>query len=188
MHENDTKKPPTLNKVLGEARRRVEVEDEELDEARTRRDKLRNLIEKEFPGSDSYVNGSVAHGDALTPLRDVDVGVVVLRVDGVGLPLAIGEDRVDHEPGQQADEIPIDGGDAAGDELDRPAAGDRAEHRGEALRGEGLEPAQEIAQQEAYQGAQREGTDRLEGHALIVYFPPSGGYSQSPALISSCMP
>lgn len=77
MFERDVKKVPTVNKVLEEARRRVEVADDELDEARTRRDKLRNLMEKEFAGSETYVNGSVAHGDALTPLTDVDVGVVV---------------------------------------------------------------------------------------------------------------
>lgn len=77
MNTQGDKKPPTLNKVLEAARRNVEVEDGELDEARDRRDKLRNLLEKEFANSDTYVNGSVAHGDALTPLTDVDVGVVV---------------------------------------------------------------------------------------------------------------
>lgn len=34
-------------------------------------------LRAEFPGSKVYVNGSVAHGDALTPLTDVDVGVIV---------------------------------------------------------------------------------------------------------------
>lgn len=75
--DDEDKKPPTLNKILDQARKRVEVEDEELDEARDRRDKLRAVLEKEFPGSKTYVNGSVAHGDALTPLTDVDVGVVI---------------------------------------------------------------------------------------------------------------
>lgn len=69
--------PPTLEKLLEGARRRVEVDDKELDEARSRRDKLRRVLAKEFARSETYVNGSVAHGDALTPLTDVDVGVVV---------------------------------------------------------------------------------------------------------------
>src|SRR6478736_1165140 len=86
MHHPNDKKPPTLNKVLEEARRRVEVEDDELDEARDRRDKLRSILELEFKDSATYVNGSVAHGDALTPLTDVDVGVVVAEaVDTHGL-------------------------------------------------------------------------------------------------------
>lgn len=77
MNDPNTKNPPTLNDVLDAARRRVEVEDEELDEARSRRDKLRRVLEKEFANSETYANGSIAHGDALTPLTDVDVGVIV---------------------------------------------------------------------------------------------------------------
>ncbi|WP_300528282.1 nucleotidyltransferase [uncultured Nocardioides sp.] len=77
MTSDNDKKPPTLNRVLEEARRNIEVEDDELDEARDRRDKLRSVLAKEFAESTTYVNGSVAHGDALTPLTDVDVGVIV---------------------------------------------------------------------------------------------------------------
>ncbi|WP_143780668.1 nucleotidyltransferase [Ornithinimicrobium sp. CNJ-824] len=38
---------------------------------------------KAFPGARVYVNGSVAHRDALTPLTDVDLGVVVPDPDGI---------------------------------------------------------------------------------------------------------
>jgi predicted nucleotidyltransferase len=69
--------PPKLEELLEQARHRVEVEDKELAEARRRRDMIAAALRSEFPGSKVYVNGSVAHGDALTPLTDVDVGVIV---------------------------------------------------------------------------------------------------------------
>jgi predicted nucleotidyltransferase len=47
-------------------------------------------LRKEFPGSRIYVNGSIAHGDALTPLTDVDLGVVVPDPNGVYGPGKIG--------------------------------------------------------------------------------------------------
>lgn len=46
-------------------------------EARRRRDLIGAALRKEFPGSRTYINGSIAHGDVLTPLNDVDLGVVV---------------------------------------------------------------------------------------------------------------
>lgn len=67
----------SLESALTEGRKRVEVTQKELDEARERRDAVGAALKKAFPGSRVYVNGSVAHGDALTPLTDVDVGVVV---------------------------------------------------------------------------------------------------------------
>lgn len=67
----------TLEEVLNAARRRIEVTDEELAEARKRRSALAEVLCQEFPGCRVYINGSVAHGDALTPLTDVDLGVVV---------------------------------------------------------------------------------------------------------------
>jgi hypothetical protein len=67
----------SLEEVLEEARHRIEVSPAELDEARRRRDAIAGALRAEFPGSRVYVNGSVAHGDALTPLSDVDLGVVV---------------------------------------------------------------------------------------------------------------
>ncbi len=69
--------PPTIEDLLEAARRRIEVEPEEIDEARTRRNAIGAALRDEFPGSRVYVNGSLAHGDALTPLSDVDLGVVV---------------------------------------------------------------------------------------------------------------
>lgn len=69
--------PPKLEELLEQARHRVEVEEKELDEARRRRDMIVAALRAEFAGSKVYVNGSVAHGDALTPLTDVDVGVIV---------------------------------------------------------------------------------------------------------------
>ncbi|MCK6091883.1 nucleotidyltransferase [Micrococcus endophyticus] len=67
----------TLEQIVSQARRRIEVSDAELDEARKRRGVIGNALRDEFPGSRTYVNGSIAHGDALTPLTDVDLGVVV---------------------------------------------------------------------------------------------------------------
>ncbi|KZF04496.1 hypothetical protein A2J03_26240 [Rhodococcus sp. EPR-157] len=73
----------TLLQVLKDARERIQVNDDELDEARRRRDLLAGTLKSEF-GADSrtYVNGSIAHGDALTPLTDIDLGVVVPNSDG----------------------------------------------------------------------------------------------------------
>lgn len=68
---------PTLEQHLEAARRRIQVDDEELDEARRRRTLLGDVLKAEFTGSEIYINGSVAHGDALTPLTDVDLGVIV---------------------------------------------------------------------------------------------------------------
>jgi hypothetical protein len=68
---------PTLEQTLDQARRRIEVSKAELDEARRRRDQSRAALRTAFPGSRTYVNGSLAHGDALFPLTDVDLGVVV---------------------------------------------------------------------------------------------------------------
>lgn len=67
----------SLEALLTEARKHIEVTPEELAEARRRRGLLAMILKKEFPGSRVYVNGSIAHGDALTPLTDVDLGVVV---------------------------------------------------------------------------------------------------------------
>lgn len=73
---------PSLERTLDNARRRIQVRKAELDEARTRRRDLAGCLTAAFPRSRGYINGSVAHGDALTPLADVDVGVVVPNRDG----------------------------------------------------------------------------------------------------------
>lgn len=46
----------------------------ELAQARERRDEIRSVLVSHGP---TYTNGSVAHGDAIRPISDVDVGVVV---------------------------------------------------------------------------------------------------------------
>ncbi|MFL6118781.1 hypothetical protein [Actinophytocola sp.] len=68
---------PRLEDLLTQARGQVEVTQEELDEARDRRQAIASALLAEFPGSRVYFNGSVAHGDALTPLTDIDVGIVI---------------------------------------------------------------------------------------------------------------
>ena len=65
--------PLTLEQHLVEARHRIQVSEDELREARRRRRLLSDALVAEFPGSATYLNGSVAHGDALTPLTDVDL-------------------------------------------------------------------------------------------------------------------
>lgn len=72
---------PSLEETLETARRRIEVSDAELDEARRRRDQIATALRAAFPGCRIYVNGSIAHGDALHPLTDVDLGVVVRDPD-----------------------------------------------------------------------------------------------------------
>lgn len=71
------RRPPTIEQLLETARRRIQVCDTELDEARRRRDIIGAALLREFRGSRVYVNGSVAHGDALNPLTDIDLGIVV---------------------------------------------------------------------------------------------------------------
>lgn len=67
----------SLDQIANAARRRIEVSDEELGEVRKRRGALVAVLDRTFVGGRTYVNGSIAHGDALTPLTDVDLGVVV---------------------------------------------------------------------------------------------------------------
>lgn len=69
--------PSSLETLLTQARHRIEVTQEEIDEARDRREAIANALRKEFPGSRVYFNGSLAHGDALTPLTDIDLGIVI---------------------------------------------------------------------------------------------------------------
>ena len=73
---------PTIEKVVQDARQRIQVTDEELKEARQRRSAIAGALLAEFPGARTYFNGSIAHGDALTPLTDVDLGVVIPDPEG----------------------------------------------------------------------------------------------------------
>jgi predicted nucleotidyltransferase len=67
-----------IEALIDDARGAIEVPDKELEEARDRRDKIALALRAAFPGSRIYVNGSIAHGDAISPLNDIDVGVVVV--------------------------------------------------------------------------------------------------------------
>ncbi|MEX2459011.1 MAG: nucleotidyltransferase domain-containing protein [Actinomycetota bacterium] len=62
---------------LRKAREAIEVTDDELKEARRRRELIAEELRVEFPGARVYFNGSLAHGDALDPLSDFDLGVVI---------------------------------------------------------------------------------------------------------------
>ena len=78
--------PTTIEGHLEEAHRRIQVAREELVEARRRRDLITQALLKEFPGSTVYVNGSIPHQDALTPLTDVDLGVIVFGAENTHGP------------------------------------------------------------------------------------------------------
>ncbi|MCX5250367.1 hypothetical protein OG895_35040 [Streptomyces sp. NBC_00201] len=71
----------SLAELLDEGRRKIQVEDKELTEAKRRRQLLAASARRAFFGSTTYFNGSVAHGDANTPLTDVDLGVVLTKKD-----------------------------------------------------------------------------------------------------------
>lgn len=70
-----------LDKVLAEALERVQVNEPELVLAKEWRKDITDILRETFPDCRIYYNGSVAHGDALTPLVDVDLGVVVPNPD-----------------------------------------------------------------------------------------------------------
>jgi hypothetical protein len=99
----------SLEEQLDEGRRNLEVTLEELHEARRRRTLLINALLKKFPGARAFINGSVAHGDANTPLTDVDCGVVVQEEgygpDGDG-PLALMESAREAIKADLGDEFP----------------------------------------------------------------------------------
>lgn len=68
---------PTLDQLLAAALERIQVTRAEIAEARRRRDLVATALTARFPHCRIYVNGSIAHGDALNPLTDVDLGVVI---------------------------------------------------------------------------------------------------------------
>lgn len=67
---------PAVDAMLTKARSSIEVTPQELAEARSRRGDIATALRGEFGGR-VYYNGSVAHGDANTPLSDIDLGIVI---------------------------------------------------------------------------------------------------------------
>jgi hypothetical protein len=84
----------TLEELLNEGRRALQVTPKELEEARRRRQLLVTALTDVFPDGRHYFNGSVPSGDANTPLTDIDLGIVVdspgYGPEGAG-PLALME-------------------------------------------------------------------------------------------------
>ena len=74
----------SLARLLDAGRARIEVPDGVLAEARRRREQVVAALRDAFPGGRIYFNGSVAHGDAIAPLDDIDVGVVLPADLGAG--------------------------------------------------------------------------------------------------------
>lgn len=68
---------PPIEDLAQDARQQIAVDDTELKEARRRRDLVGDALLDEFPGSRLVANGSLAHGDANTPLTDFDLVIVV---------------------------------------------------------------------------------------------------------------
>jgi predicted nucleotidyltransferase len=71
----------TIEDHLQAARDAIAAEDDELDEARRRRRQAEDALRAEFPGCRIVPNGSLAHGDANTPLTDWDLVVVISDPD-----------------------------------------------------------------------------------------------------------
>lgn len=65
-----------LDPLLTEGHRKITITPPEYLEARRRREMLAFALIKEFHGQ-VYSTGSLVHGDAMTPLSDFDVGIVV---------------------------------------------------------------------------------------------------------------
>lgn len=78
-----------LDRLLAEIDRRIVITSEEYAEAKARLKVIGSALSKGFQ-SKVYVNGSIEHGDALSPLNDVDLGVIL------GAPWNISERR--HSP------------------------------------------------------------------------------------------
>ena len=76
----------SLSEIFEEARARIAVDDDVLKEARTRRDRIRDIVENEFATLRTFPSGSLAHGTQNDPLNDADAGVVLDRrvYEGLG--------------------------------------------------------------------------------------------------------
>lgn len=80
----------SLEVIAAGALGRIQVTREEINTARDRQEQVAGVVRGEFSGSYTYTNGSVAHGDALDPLTDVDLGVVVHDPEGLYGPGKLG--------------------------------------------------------------------------------------------------
>jgi Transposase IS66 family len=65
--------------VLDEVRRKIQVEQRVIDEARERRDLVKDIVEAYHGVRRTYNAGSIAHGTAKNPLPDADCGGVLDR-------------------------------------------------------------------------------------------------------------
>lgn len=65
-----------LDPLLAEGHKKVAITSAECVEARCRREMLAVALKTEFRGQ-VYATGSLVHGDAMTPLNDFDVGILV---------------------------------------------------------------------------------------------------------------
>ncbi|MFG1976438.1 hypothetical protein ACGFJC_44515 [Nonomuraea fuscirosea] len=54
----------------------IKIADSELVKARERLSVLTSVLTEGF-GQEVYINGSIAHGDALSPLSDIDMGIIL---------------------------------------------------------------------------------------------------------------
>jgi hypothetical protein len=73
-----------LEALINSGRRNIQVTPEELEEARRRRGLIATALRTLWPDRRVYYNGSVAHGDANTPLNDIDLGIVVATAGEFG--------------------------------------------------------------------------------------------------------
>jgi hypothetical protein len=69
----------SISEIFEEARRRIAVDEEVLEEARTRRDLICSIVEDEFATLRTFPSGSLAHGTQNKPLADADLGAVLDR-------------------------------------------------------------------------------------------------------------
>lgn len=80
---------------------RVKARPDQLNEAKDRADAVKDALGRIYPGAETYATGSVAHGDALSPLNDIDIGVILTNRPDLGP----GRSRPEDEMAGTADEL-----------------------------------------------------------------------------------
>ena len=73
-----------LDDWLSERAERVAATPAELAVAESRAQAVTEALAAIYPGADVYQTGSIAHGDALSPLNDVDLGVILTNRPDLG--------------------------------------------------------------------------------------------------------